>query len=87
MVLNRGLTIAANLSYLKRAFNVFHLISLQTLPEQWSVNEVCQWLEVMGLGAYKGAFRGLYVRTVLGLTRLNIACKTLGIRVQYAAWI
>ena len=30
----------------------------QSDPEKWSVEEVCQWLELVGLGMYRQAFRG-----------------------------
>ena len=34
------------------------LVLFQTDPSKWSVDEVCQWLELIGLGAFRQAFRG-----------------------------
>lgn len=35
----------------------------QTDPSKWSVDEVCRWLELIGLGAFRQAFRGTYIDT------------------------
>ena len=37
----------------------YTFLFMQTDPSKWSVDEVCQWLELIGLGAFRQAFRGI----------------------------
>lgn len=37
--------------------NIIIMVFLQTDPEKWGLDEVCQWLDLVGLGSFKQAFK------------------------------
>lgn len=49
--------------------------SSQSDPEKWSVEEVCQWLELVGLGMYRQAFRGIHTPHNLSPQLFCVTCS------------
>lgn len=50
-------------------------ISTQTETEEWGTEEVCQWLDLVGLGSFKRAFKE---RSVNGYMLLHMDVKLFG---------
>ena len=50
---------------LNAQFNDYSYIVFQTDPSKWSIDDVCQWLELIGLGAFRQAFRGTYIHILV----------------------
>lgn len=48
---------------------------MQSEPEKWEIMEVCQWLDLVGLGSFKQAFRE---RKVNGYMLLHMDVKLFG---------
>ena len=50
-------------------------ISLQSEPDKWGNEEVCQWLDLVGFGSFKQAFKE---RRVTGYMLLHMDVKLFG---------
>lgn len=48
---------------------------MQTMPEKWGTEEVCQWLELVGLSSFKQAFKK---KNIDGCTLLHMDGKLFG---------
>ena len=41
------------------------LLFVQDDPQTWSVEQVCQWLELVGLGTYRDTFKGTLYTVII----------------------
>ena len=39
--------------------HMLHELLVQADPEEWSVDQVCEWLDQIGLGYYAAIFQGI----------------------------
>ena len=63
--------------YISFILFTLHMLILppQEDPQSWSVEQVCEWLELVGLGTYRDTFRGKSCHITLstnGISLINI---------------
>ena len=63
---------------------LLYVILSQIDPAKWTVDQVCKWLELVGLGSYRAVFRGdhyiylsSYIISMCTSTERNVTGKRL----------